>query len=246
MRSGNPALTNNTFKKYLGEEVTRSMTLNGTVHKTFILLILLMASAVYSWNLLLTSNSEMVWTYALIAVVLAFIFALITAFVHRAAPFTAPLYALSEGFLLGIVSAGMEAAYPGVVLQALSLTFAVLLGLLIAYRTGFIKATENFKLGVVAATSGIFLVYLVDLILRFFGLDVPFIHETGLIGIGFSIFVVIVAALNLVLDFDFIEQGVAYEAPKYMEWYAAFGLMVTLVWLYIEILHLLAKLRSDD
>lgn len=245
MRSANPALTKNTFKKYIGTEVTNSMTLDGTVHKTFILLILLVASAVYSWNLLLT-GSEMVYTYTIAALILALVFSLITAFVHKIAPFTAPLYALAEGFLLGVISAAMEAAYPGIVFQAISLTVAVLLGLLMAYRAGFIKATENFKLGVFAATSGIFLVYLVDLILRIFGLNIPFIHETGLIGIGFSFFVVIVAALNLVLDFDFIEQGVKYEAPKYMEWYGAFGLMVTLVWLYVEILHLLAKLRADD
>lgn len=115
-----------------------------------------------------------------------------------------------------------------------------------AYKTGLIKATENFKLGVVAATGGIFLIYVVSIMLGLFGATIPYIHESGIIGIGFSLFVVVIAALNLVLDFDFIESGAASGAPKFMEWYAAFGLMVTLVWLYIEVLILLVKLRSRD
>ena len=125
-----------------------------------------------------------------------------------------------------------------------ALTFGVLGALLVAYRSGLIKATENFKLGVVAATGGIFLVYLATMVLGFFGIKIPMIHESGMIGIGFSLFVVVIAALNLVLDFDFIESGVESGAPKYMEWYGAFGLMVTLVWLYLEFLRLLSKLQS--
>jgi len=124
------------------------------------------------------------------------------------------------------------------------LTFCTLFALLFAYRSGLIKATENFKLGVVAATGGIFLVYLATIVLGFFGINIPMIHESGIVGIGFSLFVVVIAALNLVLDFDFIETGVEQGAPKYMEWYGAFGLMVTLVWLYIEFLRLLSKLQS--
>jgi uncharacterized YccA/Bax inhibitor family protein len=129
-------------------------------------------------------------------------------------------------------------------LQAVALTFGTLFSLLFAYKSGLIKATENFKLGVAAATGGIFLIYLVSFVLSFFGTGIPYIHENGLMGIGFSAFVVVVAALNLVLDFDFIEMGAEKGAPKYMEWYGAFGLLVTLIWLYIEILRLLAKLRS--
>jgi uncharacterized YccA/Bax inhibitor family protein len=137
-----------------------------------------------------------------------------------------------------------EFQYPGIVVQAVTLTFGTLFALLMAYRSGVIRATENFKLGVAAATGGIFLIYLATFVLGLFGIRIPQIHESGIIGIGFSLFVVVVAALNLVLDFDFVENGARLGAPKYMEWYGAFGLIVTLVWLYIEILDLLAKLRS--
>ena len=138
----------------------------------------------------------------------------------------------------------MERVYPGIVPQAAGLTFGILFVLLAAYRSGLIRATENFKLGVVAATGGIFVIYIASFILGFFGVSIPFLHDSGPIGIGISVFICIVAALNLVLDFDFIENGAEHGAPKYMEWVGAFGLMVTLVWLYIEILHLLAKLRD--
>jgi uncharacterized YccA/Bax inhibitor family protein len=173
-----------------------------------------------------------------------FIVALVTVFKKQWAGVTAPLYALLEGLVLGGISSLLEARYPGIVIQAVGLTFGTLFGLLFAYRSGLIKATENFKLGVVAATGGIALVYLATMLLGFFNISMPYIHESGLIGIGFSLFVVVIAALNLVLDFDFIENGAAQGAPKYMEWYAAFGLMVTLIWLYIEILRLLSKMRS--
>jgi uncharacterized YccA/Bax inhibitor family protein len=138
----------------------------------------------------------------------------------------------------------MERIYPGIVPQAAGLTFGILFALLAAYKSGLIRATENFKLGVVAATGGIFVIYIASFILGFFGISIPFLHDSGPIGIGISVFICIVAALNLVLDFDFIENGAEQGAPKYMEWVGAFGLMVTLVWLYIEILHLLAKLRD--
>ena len=173
-----------------------------------------------------------------------FVVALVTVFKKNWAAVTGPLYAAAEGLFLGGFSALMEAQYPGIVLQAVGLTFGTLFGLLVAYKSGLIRATENFKLGVVAATGGIFVVYLATMGLGFFGVHIPYIHQSGWIGIGFSLFVVIVAALNLVLDFDFIERGAQSGAPHYMEWYAAFGLMVTLIWLYIEILRLLAKSRS--
>jgi uncharacterized YccA/Bax inhibitor family protein len=174
-----------------------------------------------------------------------FVLALVTAFKKEWSPVTAPLYALVEGFFLGSISAIYNAQFEGIVLQAVMLTFGTLFALLFAYRTGLIKATENFKLGVAAATGGIFLIYLATIVLGLFGIKIPYIHESGIIGIGFSLFVIVIAALNLVLDFDFIESGVEAGAPKYMEWYGAFGLMVTLVWLYIEFLRLLAKLRGD-
>ena len=157
---------------------------------------------------------------------------------------TAPIYALFEGLFLGGISATLEARFPGIVIQAVGLTFGTLFGLLLAYKSGLIKVTENFRLGLFAATGGIFLLYMASFVMSFAGMRIPYIHESGLIGIGFSGFVVVIAALNLVLDFDFIESGSENRLPKYMEWYAAFGLMVTLIWLYVEILHLLTKLRS--
>ncbi len=140
----------------------------------------------------------------------------------------------------------MELRFPGIAMQAVGLTFGTFLALLIAYKSRIIRATENFKLGIAAATGGIFVIYMISFVLGFFGMNVPYIHESGLIGIGFSLFVVVIAALNLVMDFDFIESGAEQGAPKYMEWYGAFGLLITLVWLYIEILNLLAKLRGRD
>ena len=172
--------------------------------------------------------------------------ALVTAFKQTWAPITTPLYAALEGLALGGISFFFEQAYPGIVAQAVFLTFGTLAALLLAFRSGLIKATENFKLGVFAATGGIGLVYLASFVLGIFGISIPLVHSSGMFGILFSVFVVVIAALNLVLDFDFIEEGAERGAPKYMEWYGAFGLLVTLVWLYLEILRLLAKLQSRD
>ena len=168
----------------------------------------------------------------------------VTIFKKEWAPVTSPIYALCEGLFIGGISAIFEVRYPGIVIQAIALTFGTLFCLLTAYKSGMIKVTENFKLGIVAATGAICLIYFVSFIMGFFGASIPMIHSSGPVGIGFSLVVVTIAALNLVLDFDFIEQGSTMGLPKYMEWYAAFGLVVTLVWLYIEILRLLAKLRS--
>ncbi|KGQ19743.1 putative membrane protein [Lysobacter dokdonensis DS-58] len=251
LRTGNPALKESTFLDIgSGTVVTRdgqAMTLNGTVHKTGLLLLLAVLTGAFAWNSA-APTAEGVSPSALIfligGLVGGLVFSLATIFKNNWAPVTAPLYALFEGLFLGAISAFMEFQYPGIVLQAVMLTMGTLFALLMAYRSGLIRATENFKLGVVAATGGIALIYLATIVLRLFGTDIPYIHESGVIGIGFSLFVVVVAALNLVLDFDFIEKGVDASAPKYMEWYAAFGLMLTLVWLYIEFLRLLAKLRD--
>ncbi|HEY0862124.1 Bax inhibitor-1/YccA family protein [Pseudoxanthomonas sp. F37] len=257
IRSGNPALKESTFLDLgSGTVVSRdagAMTLNGTVNKTGILLLLSVLTAAFAWTQSVVTGPDGtamvapgVTVYALGGAIGGFILALVTVFKKTWSPITAPLYALVEGFFLGAISAVFELKYPGIVFQAVLLTFGTLGALLAAYRSGLIRATENFKLGVVAATGGIALVYLVSMGLRLFGKDIPLIHESGLVGIGFSLFVVVIAALNLVLDFDFIESGVEAGAPKYMEWYGAFGLMVTLVWLYIEFLRLLAKLQSRD
>ncbi len=249
MRTANPALNKKTFETSYAAGA-ESMTINGTVHKTAFLLVLAMMPAMWVWAKFFEARGPAslgtfeVGPFILIGVIGGLVFAMITIFKRTWAPVTAPMYALLEGFFLGGISAVFEAMYPGIVIQAVALTFGTLFFLLFAYRSGLIKVTENFKLGVVAATGGIFFVYLISFVLGFFGINVGFIHESGLMGIGFSMFVVVIAALNLVLDFDFIEHGAASGAPKYMEWYAAFGLMVTLVWLYIEILRLLAKLNS--
>ncbi|MCL1634063.1 Bax inhibitor-1/YccA family protein [Luteimonas sp. SX5] len=249
IRSGNPALKESTFLDLgSGTVVSRdggAMTLNGTVNKTGVLLLLCVLTAAFAWNQVsseagIANAGPYVWGGAIGGLILA----LVTTFKKTWAPITAPMYALVEGFFLGAISAMFELRFPGIVFQAVLLTFGTLFALLFAYRSGLIKATENFKLGVVAATGGIFLVYLATIVLGFFGVNIPMIHENGIVGIGFSLFVVVIAALNLVLDFDFIENGVEQGAPKYMEWYGAFGLMVTLVWLYIEFLRLLSKLQS--
>lgn len=242
MRSGNPALSEKTFQGL--PRAGEAMTLGGTVNRAAIMLALVLITAGWTWNQFYVSqDAAAVAPYLWIGLLGGLVAALVTIFKKTWAPVTAPIYALLEGLALGGISAVFEARFPGVVLQAVGLTFGTLAALLLAYRSGLIKATENFKLGVVAATGGIFVVYLVDMVLRFFGIGIPFIHESGMVGIGFSIFVVIIAALNLVLDFDFIESGVAQRAPKYLEWYAAFALMVTLIWLYLEILRLLGKTR---
>ena len=246
MRTANPALNSGTFTSLAPtSDRSEAMTLQGTVNKTALLLVILLAAATITWGKFFETEipaSMGVWTLG--GAIGGFIVALVTVFKKQWSAVTAPLYAFLEGLFLGGLSAIFEAQYPGVVIQAVALTFGTLFALLAAYRTGLIKATENFKLGIFAATGGIALVYVASMLLGFFGIQIPGIYQAGVIGIGFSLFVVVIAALNLVLDFDFIETGAAGGAPKYMEWYAAFGLMVTLIWLYIEILRLLSKLRS--
>ena len=251
MRSGNPVLNDRTFARHVDLTGEDRMTLMGTVHKTAFLLILLVATASATWKMVMTVNAEGqlvaapgLYGYMIGGAIGGLIFALITGFKPKWAQVTAPIYAALQGLFIGAISAFAESRFPGIVLQAVGLTFGTLFALLGAYRSGLIKATENFKLGVCAATGGIMLIYMATFILEMFGVQIPFIHGSGLFGIGFSAFVVVIAALNLVLDFDFIENGADNGAPKYMEWVGAFGLMVTLVWLYIEILHLLMKLRS--
>ena len=246
-RSGNPAMNDATFSNFIPESIApgQTMTLQGTVNKTGILLLLVMITATYTWNQFFSTGlPETVMPIAIGGAIFGFGFALATIFKKTWAPVTAPLYALSQGLFLGAISAIFELQFPGIVIQAVGLTMGTLASLLVLYKTGIIKPTENFRLMIVSATMGIALLYLVSFIMSFFGSGIGFIHSNGLFGIGFSLFVVSIAALNLVLDFDFIEEGAERGLPKYMEWYGAFSLMVTLVWLYIEILRLLMKLRS--
>ena len=217
-------------------EATDLMTLDGSVNKTGILLALCFSGAFVGWN-----NPAL----ALPCAVLGFILAMVTIFRSpEKVASTAPFYAISQGIFLGGVTMFAESAFPGIAVQALGLTFGIMASLLFCYKSGIIKPTENFKLMVVSATSGILILYLVNIVMSMFGSSIGFIHSNGLMGIGFSVFVVGIAALNLVLDFDFIEEGAEKGLPKYMEWYGAFSLMVTLVWLYLEILRLLMKIRS--
>lgn len=246
MRTSNPTLNDKVFER-AGYGSGNVMTINGTVNKVGILLLLVLVPAAYMWNQVMTAwEPSMALGPALLGGIGGFVVALVTIFKKSWAPVTAPLYAMLQGLFLGGISATYNIKFAGLPMQAVALTFGTLAVLLVAYRTGLVKATENFKLGVVAATGGIALLYLVGIVMSFFGAQIPMIHESGLVGIGFSLFVVVIAALNLVLDFDFIERGSEMGAPKYMEWYAAFGLLVTLVWLYLEILRLLAKLQSRD
>lgn len=244
IKTSNPALSANTFRVAqagMGE----SMTISGAVNKTGILLICAVLTSAWSWNRF-TVVPEQAGLPLMIGLIGGLIVAVATVFKKEWSPVTAPLYALLEGLVLGSVSAMYEAQFHGIAIQAVGLTFGTLVALLLAYRAGVIRATENFKLGVVAATGGIAIFYLAQFVLGFFGIHFSTINGSGAIGIGFSVVVVIVAALNLVLDFDFIENGARAGAPKYMEWYAAFGLMVTLVWLYLEILRLLSKINRRN
>lgn len=242
-RSGNPALNKSSFDSFSrtsrGAEINEVMTIKGTVDKTAIGLFLLILSAYYSFG------PDM--TYLIpIGVFGGLIVAIITIFKKEWSPITVPIYAILEGLAMGSISYMFNQAYEGIVMQAIGLTLGILASLLLAYRSGMIKVTENFKLGIIAATGGILLVYIANIIMSFFGASISVLDPTNssLMSIGFSLFIVVIASLNLVLDFDFIEEGAEKGAPKYMEWYGAFGLLVTLIWLYLEILKLLSKLRN--
>jgi uncharacterized YccA/Bax inhibitor family protein len=254
-RSGNPAFKRNFdqggFRTQSSSDMSRAsgfrtssstventnlMTLDGAVNKTGILLALCFSGAFVGWNFP---------ALAIPCALLGFVLAMVTIFRSpEKVASTAPFYAIAQGIFLGGVTMMFEGMYPGIAVQALGLTFGITVSLLFCYKSGLIKPTENFKLMIVSATAGIAILYLVSFIMSMFGSPISFIHSNGLMGIGFSVFVVGIAALNLVLDFDFIEEGAEVGLPKYMEWYGAFSLMVTLVWLYLEILRLLAKIAS--
>jgi len=266
MRTSNPALGEDTFTRYGTADTSNVMTVEGAAFKTMILLFVLTGVGIFTWHhsmealrylepavieeagrtATLSTVPANVWHMIIWPTLAAFIVAIITIFNPPSAPILAPIYAALEGACLGALSAMFEYMYPGIVPQAVGCTVGTLAALLLAYQLHLVRATENFKLGVIAATGGIAIYYLVAIGLGFFGIEAPLIHETGWMGIGFSVFVIIVAAANLVLDFDFIETGAERNAPKYLEWYAAFALLITLVWLYLEFLKLLAKLRSKD
>ncbi len=252
-RTSNPALSSKSFGGFVGVDPrtasshteTRAMTIQGTVDKTAILLAVTIFAAIWPWKLLFeTRDPNVVLPWMMIGSLGGFVLALVTIFKKSWAPVTAPLYAAAEGLALGSISAMFEVRYHGIAFQAMALTFGVLAVMLVAYKTKAIRATEGFKLGVIAATGAIALVYILSMVLGAFGVHVGLLTSSGPLGIGISLVVVVIAALNLVLDFDVVEQGARAGAPKYMEWYGAFGILVTLVWLYLEILRLLAKLND--
>jgi uncharacterized YccA/Bax inhibitor family protein len=255
MKTSNPALGENTFRNVPGSgyggsliDATARMTLGGTVNKTGILLVLTFGSAAWTWFRYLAAGTPMaVGGLMTVGALGGFIVAMVTIFKKEWSPITAPLYALLEGLLLGGISAMIDLRYPGIAVQAVGLTFGTLFVLLFLYSSRIIRVTQKFALGIVAATGGIMVFYLAQMVMGFFHIQLfSSVNGNGTIGIVFSLVVVAIAALNLVLDFDFIERGVNYGAPKYMEWSGAFGIMVTLVWLYLEILRLLSKTRSRN
>jgi len=241
-RSSNPVLKESAFAGQLA--TNQVMTIQGTVNKTGLLLLLVVVAAAWTWGLSHSPTPEGAFPWMIAGGLIGFVTALVTVIKNTWSPFTAPFYALCEGLFLGGIAAVFEKSYPGIAVQAVALTFAVMFVVLLAYKTGIIRATRGFKLGIIAATGAIALVYMVNFLLQMFGVSgFSFLYSSTPLGIGISVVVVIIAALNLILDFDFIETAARMGAPRYMEWYGAFGLMVTLIWLYLEILRLLGKTR---
>lgn len=237
----NPILNDN-FVQAEGVVSGQVMTVNGTLDKTFLLFLCATFPAIYTWQQFMAGFTDKAGMLTLVGAIVGFVFAMIMAFTKN--KIFAPLYAVCEGLFLGGISAMFEAQYSGIVFQAVLGTFAAMFTMLGLYRLGIIKCTDKFRSVIFTATLSIAVIYLVQIIGSFFGMSIPAIFNAGLIGIGFSVLVVVIASLNLIIDFDFIEQGAQNMLPKDYEWYGAFGLMVTLVWLYIEILRLLSKLRD--
>jgi uncharacterized YccA/Bax inhibitor family protein len=247
-KSGNPTLSEKIFNKSITAQQDDVMTVRGTINKFAFVFFMMMASAAYTWHAF--SQGQNVTSFMWIGMLGGLVVALVMTFKPTLSPYLAPLHGLLEGLFVGAISAiineAMRESYPNIIMQAVTLTFGAAIGMFLLYNFKVIKATQRFKSIIFTATLGIGIFYLISIVLRMFGIDIPFIHEGGVMGIGFSLFVIAIAALNLILDFDMIEKGSEMGAPKHMEWYCAFGLLVTIVWLYIEILRLLTKLQSRD
>ncbi len=242
-RTSNPTLNPRTFEAHQAID-GRVMTLQGTVNKTGVLLLCVIVGAAWTWGLARSEAPDAAIPWMIGGLLGGLVMALVTTFKMEWSPITAPIYAVLEGLALGGISSTLDRMYHGIAIQAVALTFGTMAVMLMAYSTGLIRATRKFTIGVIAATGAIFLVYLADMVMSLFGSHVPLINSNGPLGIAVSVVIVIVAALNLILDFNLIETGVQAGAAKYMEWYGAFALMVTLVWLYLEIIRLLAKTRQ--
>ena len=247
MRSSNPVMTGRIYEKAGGVSAGASvMTINGTINKIGIMLLLVIGAAAYTWKIVMGANPAPAGTLAMVGAIGGFIMALVTVFRPQSSAITAPIYAILEGLFLGAISAIINAAYPGVAFQAVLLTIGTLFTMLFLYRSGRIRATPKFRRGVMMATGAVFFAYLISWIMSLFGMSMGFMHSSGPLGILINLAIIVVAALNLIMDFDFIEKGSQMGAPKYMEWYGAFGLMVTLIWLYIEFLRLLSRFAGRD
>lgn len=248
-KSGNPTLSEKIFTHTLQQTGAETMSVRGTINKFGLLMLMVIAGAVYTWNLYDQFKIPTMMTLMWVGLFGGLVTGLVISFKPTLAAYLAPVYGLLEGFFIGAISALINNAfaekYPGIIMQAVGLTFGVALAMYILYSLKIIRATEKFKSIIMAATLGIGLFYLITIVVRLFGVDLPFMYNASPLGIGISLFVVAIAALNLILDFDRIEQGAAMGAPKFMEWYGAFGLLVTIVWLYIEILRLLSRFANN-
>ncbi len=242
MKSSNPVMTGKIYEK-AGDVSAGApvMTINGTINKIGLMLLLVIGAAAYTWKIVMGENPGSAGTLAIVGAIGGFIMAMVTVFRPQSAAITAPIYAILEGLFLGAISAIINAKYPGVAFQAVLLTIGTLFTMLFLYRSGYIRATPRFRRGVMMATGAVFFAYLMSWIMGMFGMSVGFMHSNGPLGILINLVIIVIAALNLIMDFDFIEKGSQMGAPKYMEWYGAFGLMVTLIWLYIEFLRLLSR-----
>ena len=249
-KSNNPALSENKFRSTTIDSVIAqegAMTIKGTINKFGFLTLMVLASSFYSWK-------EYVQNGAVLPLILAgsiggLVVAIIIVFKQQWSPYLAPLYAILEGLFIGAISAAFSTAFadrmPNIVINAVGLTFGVAVSMYFLYTFRIIKVTQKFRSVIITATMGIMIFYVLVMVMRWMGFtEMPFLHEGSILGIVFSLFVVTIASLNLLLDFDMIEKGAEMGAPKYMEWYGAFGLLVTIIWLYLEILRLLSKLAS--
>ena len=246
-KSGNPVLNEKTFEKSFSYTGTDTMTVNGTLNKFGILFLLTLAAAGYSWKMVYSGVDITPYIWPCVLTTLGI--AILLVFKMEWAPYLAPVYAIVKGFAVGVISAFYNHAFdkisPNIITQAVCLTFGVVIAMFLLYRFNIIKATQTFKKIVLTATMGLAVFYLIAIGLRFANIDIPFLHEGSPIGIVFSLVVVALAAMNLIIDFDMIENHANQGAPKFMEWYGAFALLVTIIWLYIEVLRLLAKIAGS-
>ncbi len=251
-KTGNPTLTEKIFDKSLNETSSAYgvMSIRGTINKFGFLLLMVLASSMYVWNLYNTEGASTISTFMIVGGIGGFVLAMVMIFKPNLAAYIAPAYAILEGFLIGGISAffndAFKDSYPNIIMHAVGLTLGVALAMFLLYNFRIITVTDRLRSIVVSATMGVALFYLITWILGMFGVEIEYLHNGSLISIGISLFIVGLAAFNLLLDFDSIEKAAEMGAPKYMEWYGAFGLLVTLVWLYLEVLKLLSKLNSRD